>query len=791
MVLDTATGGPALKATCGWLTFKSVGSELAVKYGDFMAIVLRAALFASDCDATIVTLNGVKITAAARLWGGMQGQGLAFTTMRSPTELWIAVDAAAAKMDKSMRLVQLADLERGELYPTATGIPAHAELWARLTYSDLLGAERSGRDIAHVVAMTGVGCSITQRDAGTDFALGWQRAIKACLLVLGANGLDKGDVEDEERRMRLGDLARGATMPRMFARFPERMVARRIEFADALVARGQPGASIVYERLPDAVASGEIPMLAALVAEDTTAAAIKMAVDAVSAVLKLPDGAPSEASLRAVDAELVDHRTSVAAGANAAARTALIKAAIALTKSTADAAPSQDKEGAGGALVSHSKLHSAGLEVIYATTNFQGQERALVRMEDPEAYIYLALTAEFLSDTVGDPGGPESEAERKSAEGWFPLAIFHQLAWGKIKNLLGKPALSKLGKARQFMAVLAGKLAIAGFPGIDAPGRERFAGLALTAFTDVLAKPTWRDADTVNGIDIPIQAMFHDIPADAWPAYPKEAVHRDIYQLLRIKRPLAHILRLVGIPLQGPGSVPAWLRPIEDIVTLHGPGLSDEQHARLGDAIQVYISDSLEEYVVSYSLERGEADANVKLASHLGDGNALVQLNQTLRALNQAASRKRTADGDAIGATVCIPQLVFSHAALARGAHSSPRRALPLRALSSAGGGSTVGTMSCASLASISSAASLAVINVGTFQYNRTKVMTWMAANGCGGMCPEGMLAQAAPTAMIEKLVTQSCPAAGTPGHETAGAQHKLSPDLLTKLKAVRATFRP
>ena len=58
-------------------------------------------------------------------------------------------------------------------------------------------------------------------------------------------------------------------------------------------------------------------------------------------------------------------------------------------------------------------------------------------------------------------------------------------------------------------------------------------------------------------------------------------------------------------------------------------------------------------------------------------------------------------------------------------------------------------------------------------------------------MCPEGMLAQAAPANMIEKLVAQSCPAAGTAGHETAGAQHKLSPDLLTKLKAVRATFRP
>ena len=53
------------------------------------------------------------------------------------------------------------------------------------------------------------------------------------------------------------------------------------------------------------------------------------------------------------------------------------------------------------------------------------------------------------------------------------------------------------------------------------------------------------------------------------------------------------------------------------------------------------------------------------------------------------------------------------------------------------------------------------------------------------------MLAQAAPANMIEKLVAQSCPAAGTAGHETAGAQHKLSPDLLNKLKAVRATFRP
>ena len=48
--------------------------------------------------------------------------------------------------------------------------------------------------------------------------------------------------------------------------------------------------------------------------------------------------------------------------------------------------------------------------------------------------LFIALTATFITDKIGEPGGPIFEKKASAVRQWKPLPILHQLVWGKLQQ---------------------------------------------------------------------------------------------------------------------------------------------------------------------------------------------------------------------------------------------------------------------------------------------------------------------------------------------------------------------
>ena len=183
-----------------------------------------------------------------------------------------------------------------------------------------------------------------------------------------------------------------------------------------------------------------------------------------------------------------------------------------------------------------------------------------------------------------------------------------------------------------------------------------------------------------------------------------------------------------------------------------------------------YVEDSLEEFVVSFNQARFEADAHAELTARLGAGEALGELQQTLRAFNNTAARKRAAEGGADGSRLlrlprtvygdggaCKPTVTFGAimgASPGGGRDSSSQRSQtpPPSGRKQVGSGELWHSGGC-------------------FVYDVTAAKAEMHRLGGGNRCVHAMLCGGAPDHAIKKFGTNKCPLFGQPGHMGYGSE--------------------
>ena len=816
VLFDEASSGGAFKTACErFITFTAIEGCPAIGNADFKRMVLRAATFAADCDEAIWQDLDISMAMMASLWMDLLANGLTFDKALTPPELLAKIDGAAAKIqDPARRVINRQSLVA--THPHPPGVPQWggvagaaapdpitnllAPTLLAMTYHDVYGDERLGKHVAALEFAVGTRLLSTQRAANSPYHAAWLSIARAV-----NNGRDSISslivrADAEERAVTIGRAMRAAEWPGIYATWPMRPIDRRLDIGEGIRRQGEPDSTFVRERLPVAVCSGQLPLVKRLLEGAPFAAAMKTLVASACAVLEITDASGGENSLRELEAALGPHRGAIGRASDPRARIELIKSEAASKVLAVGAAPKHDAIGGGvyGPLPSHAKAQATALYDIYATANFSQQAEAIEAMTDPCGYLYLALTAEFLSDVEGSAAGPRNKAEAEKAEAWTPEPIFHQLVWGKVETLLGKPELNKIAHARIHLPILLGKLAVTDVQGVDKDGKQRFAGLKLTELAAALAKPTWKGLDLVNDMDIPIMAAFHDVPLADIAAFPKEELYRDVFQLMRIRAPLAKVFKLVGVcNSHGLGSVRGMLAPAENMVMLHGPGASPEQLVIIGTAVRTYVIDTLEEYVVAYGQARGKADATAKFTAELAvGGNALTQFNQTLRALNSGAARKRGLEGTQSQgwATITIPRLEHTPPAAALFCRGAPSQYGPLSQSSLAGTmpppHSPAGSVAAAratspthSMASISSASALArppaasdqQCKIGKFTYNKTQTTGYLKSIGCAHLCVEALLCSGATNpATRERLEKKACTQYGSKGHDFGGYRHTI-----------------
>jgi hypothetical protein len=654
---------------------------------------------------------------------------------------------------------------------------------AALTYADVYGQGREARHVGMLDSVLGPRTLAAHR-VDKQFT----QALAAIVRAANARGaLTLAD--PEEQAVIVGAAVRAAEMPLIYQSMPPRPLQRRTELCAAIRREGEADATFARESLPGALASGLLVRAAKLLAGEGSPANLKSLVAAACTALGMADTNVNDTNLRALDHTLRSHGESIQSGADPVGRIELIRTELVARKTAMEAAPKADA--LYGPLASHSKTQADMLYAVYNKPNFIGLETAIERMDDAEGYLHLALTSTFLDPTIGSACGPADEAEKKAAEGWHIEAIFHQVVWGKVESLIGRPRLTKLAHARDKLPALAARLAVHGWPGVDEAGALRFAGLELTDLVKTLSMPSWRTLDTVNDLDVPIMRAFHDVQGGGG-QFPKELVHRDLFQLLRIRAPLARVLALCGVTKQsGKGSVRAWLSPIEQIVFLHGPGADDEQRAAIETATQVYITDSIEQYARAYHLVRGRGDANADMSTvTLEGGNALKQLNQTMRSLNSHASRKRGAGGDPHAAGVVIPRITYTFEPTARlvGVQGAPTRgsSTTLSVASSVAragahsptpsSGSSVASSLAGSTASSSTFAGHTApepVKAGSFTYDGHAAAEWLRRNRAPHLCMHALLcSKIRDPAKREAAEKEVCPHYGRNGHAFGSALH-------------------
>jgi hypothetical protein len=324
VLLDTAAGGPALKATCmGWLATEEIEGKVAVAQCDWRRLALHGATFAAECDDVVYFSKEPGMACTARLWEGMQAKGLAFEGELPFPKLLQRIEAAAKLMDPGMRTVRASDLVDVEAMPpppappppgppvgpaggagdpgaggavggaggaqVATpvlpmGTPVEIDagpVIAAMTYADVYGQGREARHVAMLDSVLGPRTLAAHR-LERKFTQAMAAILRACN---GKNLLTNAD--PDEQAVFIGAALRAAELPIIYTTLPTRPLQRRTELCAAIRREGEIDAAFARESLPRALASGLLGRVAKLLDGEDAPVNLKSLVTAACGALGL------------------------------------------------------------------------------------------------------------------------------------------------------------------------------------------------------------------------------------------------------------------------------------------------------------------------------------------------------------------------------------------------------------------------------------------------------------------------------------------------------------------------
>jgi hypothetical protein len=810
VLLSAADGGVALKASCPWLAWAGVvDGDNALTYAEFVYLVMRK----RPAEAVLVlTPEGhhFAMPGLARVWDSYRANGLDFDGPMTMQALDSAMDTAADAAGDGA-VFQLADMAPSQpaaapvggaggfplggaphgaggfaFNPAVVGVRPR-DVTPFLTFGRLCpDGDSRASVLSTFYYFVGTHILAAQRDEGTHFCKSIKAVIAASLRNAGRQAEDAEDVAVTVARELAASLARG-----LFTVHIPVGAERRTELSNLLRLRGEPDTAMVKERLPAALAGTELPRLGVLlegVASAQTLAALAAEAAQTLGIAELKWG---EMHLRSLERALVECGCSLS-GEDAAARLLGLREYVSGRKAGFDAAPRQDapSNSAGDgvvALASHNKMHIAALFECYETSNFKGQERAIVRFTEATGALFLALTGKFLSARVGSSVGPIDDREYQEAtatgayaggEPWAPLAPLHGLIFGKLESLAGKPELGKLVAWRIHMPRLLGLLAVRGLHNVDEAANARLLLLELPELWAQLQQKSWRTTlDIYNSVWLPLLACYHDEPLSAQSRLQNHAAVADMSTLAAVAEPLAQVMQIVCVPLSGKGSVGRVLAPIQSFYALHAPGARPEQLTSISAACAAYLRTCLEDYVVHLNLFRFETSPNARMTAVFGEGNGPPQLTLSMASFASATARKRSGNGGGaeMGTPIKFPrtcwQAITSVAAMRQtvafagvDGRASPGPALRIDGAAGAGGGKM--PKPGPTFTAVAGDAGKWSTTTG-WEYDAKGALQWLNANGGGHKCLKAMLLSGAPPHAFTGLVKHACTVAH---HETDGS---------------------
>lgn len=808
-LLEASDAAHAMRHALPWLTWGTEDGLDALPYGEWLYVVLMGATIATDVDTELFDEHSISMSCTARLWTAKRASGLIFEEHMDPPRLHlISVAAAKAAGPTAMRVTH-ADLVKTQTRPEdpesvriaalhiaagtgtaaaraaakAIATTATADAAARtppwqtvathLRYADLIRADRDAGTVAQLEYFLHSRLTTVQRCADSDCERAWRGIVKA--VDGGATGSAQAlrHLEQDEPASIVAEALRASRLPSILATAHPRLTDRRRDATRRISLKGKPDAAMITECLPAMLDSGELDRLRAICAGEAVPQRILSLIEEVAALLKQDATTLSEARLRAIERAL-GATSARAAGKTAEERLADLAeklAARALADATAPKHEGTLQAGHPGtagpmaAVTSHAKAQQEALFTLYETKNFSQQETALLRLTTPEGVLHLALTARFLGD-VGEADGPANAAEAALALLWAPVAVFHQLIWGKVQSLQSKEGLRKLFTLRIYMPQLLGTLAARELRGTDAAGDERLAALQLTTFWEQLKAQAWGNGklDFVNDLLVPVMCAYHDLkPADQPRLH--GGARYDPALLAAVTPILAGVMTLCGVPRGGSAhTVRAWLTPVLDLFALHAPAASPGQLETLSQAAQAYIETSLHDYSIVFNQTRHEADPSATFVAKLGDGQGLVTLNQVLRAFNNAAARKRAADGTSDPGYASILRLPRTAFSAQQGPAFTPR----------ASDTSPAPTGKKVALAAASGDNSPIMTTSTGFAYDVEKAMAKLAELGSASSCAMALLCYDCRDDNVRLAnVKAGCPCYGQVGHIGHGSSGK------------------
>ena len=677
VLLELADGAQALvTATENFINWGTVEGLSALPLGDWLQMSLHGTVFDADVDDVLFDDEYPGIEVTARMWGLLLANGLVIPNHpTSKSKILALIMAARTRAGEAARRIGRADLvptqarpidQRQVNYNAALAANANLQqgqaqvalpvlpdttfwhLAPHLRYGDLIrSADRSSATVLWLEYVLQQRVRTVHREENSEGNRAWCAIIRAC------DELSNGDIaamDDEESAAAIAEALLAAQLPSAFVTADPRPVNRRRTAAKIIKLRGQPDVALVTEGLTGALESGDFDWTAAFLAGETVPAVQRSLIESLAAALKINTVAFGEGMLKAVERALLQ-REARPEGASPQARIANLEDSIlrrALAHETAPRAESADTPGGIAApLASHTKAQGEELFKLYQTANFREQEAAILRMDDVNGCLHVALTGSFLGG-VGEPDGPIDLQEQARAAHWTPIAVFHQLIWGKVASLQGKEPLRKLATHRIHMPRLLAHLATAQLDGVDAAGQERLASLKLDALWSNMQLRRWKGKlDLVHDILVPVLCAYHEMPLGEQPRIPSPECY-DPMILRQLAPLLTGVMRVCAVSPTSQYTVRGMLAPAERLLALHGAAASPSQITVLLRAVAEYIDDTMDDFNITFNLARLEADASATLPVPLYSPEALGRLNLVLRAFNNTASRKRAAEGDSI-----------------------------------------------------------------------------------------------------------------------------------------------
>ena len=741
--------------------------------GDWILVTTWGATLDKDVDNTIFDDKYVGLKKTSLLWSVYLSNGLVVPNFPiSQAALLKRIEAAGAKAPPADLVITQDDLDDCQARPprppptglgapvgTGTGTdrssrarattgtasttpappptaPGYHDVASQITYGDLIRSDRKAQTVARLEYNLGPRVATAHRTPDAPCAKMWKAILAAINEGPDGTGCHLVGLDEDDLGVVVAEHIRNSGLALAFMMGKPRVAERRRDMRRCIHMKGAMDGAWLTEAMPDAMRSEEFPRTAAFVKGETAPAQLVAGVMELATTLKVGHTSFSEAALRAVERSLAA-RHATADGATPQERLSNLEDALAVRRLADENAPRSESAAGGGTVggpaQSHTKAQQDALFRLYDTANFKGQERAILRMDDAAGCLFLALTGTFLGD-VGATDGPVDKAEERQALSWTPIAVFHQLIWGKVQSLQGREQMRKLVMMRIHMPKLLARLATSKLQGADEAGEERLSSLRLDALWHQLQQRSWRSSlHLAHNLLVPVLCAYHDLNAELQPRLPSPACWDPM--VLRMLTPLlVGVMRICNVPTTGSThTVRGWLAPIEQLLTLHAPAATPQQNELLARAVADYCEESLEEFVVRFNLSRYEADASAELNARLGEGEALNKLQQTLRSFNNTAARKRVTEGGADGSSIIkLPRTTYG----AMGAH------VAFTSPSTGAGKGVAGAMRPGTPpppGGLSGGGDIWQASKD-FYYNETDAAAALKAAGCGDRCVRAML---------------------------------------------------